>query len=81
MFDYLAMAYKDSDYTIMIVVVCWPKCIFWCRNSPWGWSYQCFSLPVGCHCLSTCFDFHWQYNSQERPMKILTTLLWMPLCT
>ena len=27
MFD-LAMAYKDSDYTIVIAVICWPKCVF-----------------------------------------------------
>ena len=25
-----------------------------------------------------CFNFCWQYSSQERPMKILP---WMPLCT
>ena len=25
MFDHLAMAYKDSDYTIMIAIVCGPK--------------------------------------------------------
>ena len=28
MFDYLAMTYKDSDYTIMITVTCCPKPVF-----------------------------------------------------
>ena len=27
MFDYLATSHKDSDYTIMITLVCWPKCM------------------------------------------------------
>jgi len=82
MFEYLAMAYKDSDYTIVITVMHWLKRIFLvCWNSPWCWSYKCFCLPVGYHCSSARFDFHRQYSSQERPMKILTTPPWMPSCT
>jgi len=27
MFDYLAMSCKDSDYIIMIALMCWPKCM------------------------------------------------------
>lgn len=29
MIDYLQIAYKDSDYTVIIALICWPKCIFW----------------------------------------------------
>jgi len=36
MFDYLAVTYKDSNSTIVIVVMHWSKHIFfWCWNSPW----------------------------------------------
>jgi len=45
MFDYLAMAYKGSEYTIIIAVVC--------CNSPWCWSYECFCLPIGCSVAQT----------------------------
>jgi len=27
MFDYFGMSYKDSDYTIVIALVCWHKCM------------------------------------------------------
>jgi len=43
----LAMTNKDSDYTIMIAVVCWLKRIFWCWNSPWCWSSECIVFPSG----------------------------------
>jgi len=26
-FGYLAMVYKDSDYTFMVAVMCWHKCM------------------------------------------------------
>jgi len=27
MFDYFGMSYKDFDYTIVIALVCWHKCM------------------------------------------------------
>ena len=44
-------------------------------------SYEYFCPPVDYHHLSTRFDFHWQYSSQERPTNILATLPLLPLCT
>ena len=44
-------------------------------------TYEYFCLPVDYHRLSTHFDFHWQYSSQERPTNILATLPLVPLCT
>jgi len=49
-------------------------------NSPCFSSFDCFCLPVGCHRSSARFNFRWQYSSQERPMKVLTTLPWMQPC-
>ena len=44
-------------------------------------SYEYFCPPVDYHHLSTRFDFHWKYSSQERPTNILATLPLLPLCT
>jgi len=37
------MAYKYSDYTVMINVM--PQTWFWCWNSPWWWRYKHFVFP------------------------------------
>ena len=75
MFDYLAMSYKDFDYTIVIAVVCWPKRMnFGAETHLGGGVMSPFCLPVDRYCSSAHFDIHWQYSSQERPMKTLTTL-------
>ena len=54
---------------------------FWCWNSPCWWSYECFcfSSTAIAHDQVPHFDNHWQYSSQERPTKILTTLPWLPM--
>jgi len=46
----------------------------WYWNSPWWWSYERFCLPTTTIARAPHFDVHWQYSSQERPMKILSTL-------
>jgi len=81
MLEYLAMVYKDSDYTIVIAIVRWFKRAILVLQSPHWWSYECFCLPVDCHCLSAHFSFCSQYRSQVRPTEMLTTLPWLPLCT
>ena len=43
--------------------------------------YECFCLPISCHCSNARFDFCWQYSSQDRPTKILNTLPWLLSCT
>jgi len=77
MFDNLAIAYKDSDYIIVIAVIHWPKRIFLVLKlilvlelwvllfSHWLPLLEC-SLQL---LLAEC----WQYSSQERTAKILTT--------
>jgi len=52
------------------------------RESPWRkTALHCpgVLLKLGCHCLSA--HCHLQHSSQERLMKISTTLLWLPFCT
>jgi len=41
---------------------------FWCWNTLWWWSHERFCLPVSHHC---------QHSSEERPIKVLTSLLWL----
>jgi len=43
MFDFLGMAYKDSDYTAVIAVVRWPKCIILVLKCTL--LVKCFCLP------------------------------------
>jgi len=38
-------------------------------------------LPGVHHCSSTWSDYSWQYSSQKRLTKVLSTLSWLPLCT
>jgi len=46
MFDYLAMPYKDSDYTIVIALVCWPKRMnFGAETHLGGGGMSTFVLP------------------------------------
>jgi len=45
MFDYLVVAYQDSDYTIMITVMHWPRCILLVLKLTLVLKY--FGLPVG----------------------------------
>ena len=42
MFDYLEMAYKDSDYVIMIALVHWPKHMILGAETHLGGSYERF---------------------------------------
>jgi len=60
------MAYKDSCYPFLMSVVHWPKRILFGSWNSWSWNYEWFCFPVPCHCSSACFNFHWQYRSQER---------------
>jgi len=71
----------DSDYTVVIEVVCWPKHVFLVWNLSWWWGYEHFCLPLIAICSGAGFNFCWQHNSQERPTKILTVLLWALPCT
>ena len=42
MFGYLAMSYKDSDYTVVIALVCWPKRM----------NFLVLKLTLGCRIMS-----------------------------
>ena len=61
----------------MIIVMHWPKHIILALKLTLVVELWVLLSSVNCH----CFDFGWQSCSQERPMKILTTLLWLPSCT
>jgi len=83
MFNYLAMAYKDFDYTIMITVVFWSRCILLVLKFTLVLELcVCSCLPIGHQCLGTHFNFHWQYSSQEgRPTKFWPHCRECPMCT
>jgi len=54
MFNYLAMSYKDSDYTTVIALVCWSQPMnFGAETRLSGGCYECFCLPVNHHCSGT----------------------------
>ena len=57
---------KDSDYIVMIVVMHGPKRMILVLKLTLGWSYEHFYLSIDHE--NACFDFHWQYSSEERPM-------------
>jgi len=71
MFDYFGMSYKDSDYTIVITLVCWDKCMNFGAETRLGGGVMSTSVfPSTAIAQAPHFDVHWQ----EGPTKILATL-------
>ena len=70
MLGYLAMSYKDSDYTLMINIVCWPKRInFGVETHLDGGVMSTFVFPLTTIAQVTHFNVFWQYSSQEGPQR------------
>jgi len=75
----LGIAYKDSDFTVVITIVCWPK-----HNSlvlkftlvVELWELYCFSIDHHCSSVASTFI---GITALERPKRILTTLPWLLL--
>ena len=71
MFDYFGMSYKDSDYTIVIALVCCHKCMnFGAETHLGGGVMSTFVFLLTAIAQAPHFDVHWQ----EGPTKILATL-------
>jgi len=80
MFDYFVMSYKVSDYTFMIVLMCWPKPIIYSDETHLVTGVMdafVFLLAAIVRALASTFVGS---TALKRPMRILTTLPWMPLC-
>jgi len=60
----LGIAYKDSDFTVVITIVCWPKHNFFGAEIHLGSGVMkallFFHRPSLLKC---CFNFHWHYSS------------------
>jgi len=66
------MPYKDSD---LITLECSQECMdFGVETHLGDGVMSTFVFPLTAIAQEPHFDFHWQYNSHERPMKALTTL-------
>ena len=74
----LGMAYKDSDFTVVITVICWLKRNFGAEGHLGSGVMRAlwfFHRPLLLKC---CFNFHC-ITALERPKRILTTLPWLLL--
>ena len=59
----LGMAYKDSDFTVVITVICWLKRNFGAEGHLGSGVMRAlwfFHRPLLLKC---CFNFHWHYSS------------------
>ena len=66
------MSYKDSDHTIVIALVCWPKRMnFGAETHLGGGIMSAFAFLSTAIAWVPHFNVCWQYGSQERPTKIL----------
>ena len=63
MFEYLELAYRDSDYTAMIAIMYWTECKKLVLKLTLVVEIEALLSRRGCHCSSTLFDFRWQYRS------------------
>ena len=66
MFDYLAMSYKDSDYTIVIALVYWQKGLNFGAETQLGvWVMSALVLWLSTIAQAPHFDFHSQYTLRK----------------
>ena len=63
MFDYLRMACKDSDYTVVIAIMHCPHRIILVLKLTLVLEIQVLLSRRGRHCSSILSDFRWQYRS------------------
>jgi len=75
------MSYKDSDYTVVIALICWLEGMNFCAETHLGDGVLCFCLPVDHHCSSAPLQYLLEVQLSGRLTKILTTLPWLPSCT
>jgi len=66
MFDYLAMSFKDADYTIVITLVYWQKCTNFCAETHLGGLVMsAFVFRLTTIARVPRFNFHLQYTLRK----------------
>ena len=62
MFEYLGLAYRNSDYATVIAIMPWPECKTLVVKLTLVVEIWALLSRRGRHCSSALFDFRWQYR-------------------
>ena len=77
------MSYKDSDYTIVIALICWLESMHFCAETHLDdGDFSVFVFPSTTIARVPHLNILWKYSSQEGSQRFsLATLPWLPSCT